>query len=163
MEQLWAPWRMSYVSSINQESSQCIFCLAAQTGRSSEKLVLDVSEHTVVLMNRFPYTNGHLMVAPRLHTADMDVLTDDIWLEMMSAVRRCRRLLEEYARPHGFNIGINLGKCAGAGIDDHLHIHIVPRWNSDSNFMTVTGNTRVIPEELQTTYLRLLTLMDQGL
>jgi ATP adenylyltransferase len=108
------------------------------------------------MMNRYPYTNGHLLIAPCRHTADMNELSDDEMLDLFMALRLCRNVLQKTASPQGFNIGINLGKAAGAGVDDHMHIHIVPRWNGDTNFMTVVGDIRVMPENLLSTYEKLL-------
>ena len=151
MERIWAPWRMSYVSN-NKVDQHCIFC-SDGTGRSDrERLILARSDHSLIMLNRFPYTGGHLMVAPLRHTAELDDLSDDELLDLMHVLRRARALLQQVANPDGFNIGINLGRAAGAGVEEHLHIHIVPRWNGDSNFMTVVGDLRVIPEGLMESY-----------
>lgn len=143
---------MSYIKTLDGNDPGCVFCNAWNTDDDREKLVLERNEHSLVMLNRFPYTNGHMMASPRRHTADLDDLSDVEMLDLMRSVRRARNLLQKIARPDGFNVGINLGKGAGAGIEDHLHIHVVPRWVGDSNFMTVIGDIRVIPEGLMITY-----------
>jgi ATP adenylyltransferase len=117
-----------------------------------ERLILSRSSYSLMMLNRYPYTGGHLMVAPLRHTAELDELADSELLDLMHMLRNGRSLLQRVVRPDGFNIGLNLGKAAGAGVAEHLHIHIVPRWNGDSNFMTVIGDVRVIPEGLMATY-----------
>lgn len=150
MERLWAPWRMEYIR--NSEGGGCVFCIGSDAGTDRERLVLCRTPHSFVIMNRYPYSNGHLMVAPFRHTAELNDLTDDEMLDLFKTLSLCRNVLRETLRPGGFNVGINLGRDAGAGVDDHLHIHIVPRWQGDTNFMTVIADLRVIPEELRTTY-----------
>jgi ATP adenylyltransferase len=108
------------------------------------------------MLNRYPYTNGHLLIAPLRHTADMDSLTDHEMLDLFATLRICKRVLQEAARPEGFNIGMNLGRSSGAGIEEHMHLHIVPRWNGDTNFMSVIPDVRIMPESLMATYERLL-------
>lgn len=154
MERIWAPWRMDYISNAVQDDG-CIFCRASESNDDRDRLVLARSEYSLLMLNRYPYTCGHLMVAPLRHTADMADLSDAELLELIQAVRSSCALLREVAHPQGFNIGINLGKAAGAGIEEHLHVHIVPRWNGDTNFMSVTGDVRVIPEGLMESYDRL--------
>lgn len=151
MERIWAPWRMSYIKTLNNDEG-CIFCAAWNSDNDREKLVLERSEHSLIMLNLFPYTNGHMMAAPKRHTSNLDELSDIELLDLMKTVRRARNLLQKVARPDGFNVGINLGRGAGAGIEDHLHIHVVPRWIGDANFMTVIGDIRVIPEGLMITY-----------
>lgn len=153
MERVWAPWRMDYI--LDEKPSGCIFCLPEGTEGDRQHLVLHRTPLSLVMLNRYPYTNGHLMVAPRRHTADMDSLSDAEMLDLFHTVRLCRSILEEEASPQGFNIGLNLGRAAGAGIEDHLHIHIVPRWNGDTNFMTVVADLRVVPEGLLAAYDKL--------
>jgi ATP adenylyltransferase len=142
---------MSYIKTLNKDEG-CIFCAAWNSDNDREKLVLERSEHSLIMLNRFPYTNGHMMAAPKRHTASLDELSDIELLDLMKSVRRARNLLQKVASPDGFNVGINLGRGAGAGIEDHLHIHVVPRWIGDVNFMTVIGDIRVIPEGLMITY-----------
>ena len=154
MERIWAPWRMTYISNSVQEEG-CIFCRAWEADDDRERLVLLRQRHALIMLNRYPYTCGHLMVAPQRHTAEMDDLSEEELLGLLLGVRRACALLRAVAAPHGFNIGMNLGKAAGAGVEEHLHIHIVPRWNGDTNFMSVTGDVRVIPEGLLEAYDRL--------
>jgi len=144
---------MEYIADTKPEG--CIFCVSSETEKDRERLILYRSEFAFVMMNRYPYTNGHLMIAPFRHTADLNELSGDEMLDLFTLLRLCRNVLQENAAPQGFNIGINLGKAAGAGIDEHMHIHIVPRWNGDSNFMTVVGDIRVMPENLLSTYEKL--------
>lgn len=158
MERVWAPWRMEYL--LNEKSEGCIFCLAGNRGEERDLLVLKRTPQSLIMLNRYPYTNGHLLAAPLRHTADLDSLSDEEMLDLMRAVRLCRLVLEKVASPQGFNIGLNLGRAAGAGVADHLHFHIVPRWNGDTNFMTVVGDIRVVPEGLLSAYDRLKVWFD---
>jgi ATP adenylyltransferase len=153
MKRLWAPWRIEYI--LDEKPGGCIFCAVPDQKKDREKLILYRSSLSLVMLNRYPYTNGHLMVAPFRHTADMNELSADEMLDLFATVRLCSNVLQEAASPQGFNIGVNLGKAAGAGVDDHLHIHIVPRWNGDTNFMSVIDDIRVMPENLVSTYDRL--------
>ena len=153
MERLWAPWRLEYL--VQEKPEGCIFCLE---GTDRDKLVLWSGTRTLVMLNRYPYVNGHLMVAPRRHTADLSDLCDPEMLELFKTVALCREVLSRSCAPDGYNVGINLGKAAGAGVEDHLHLHVVPRWNGDNNFMSVVAQTRVIPEGLLESYDRLLPL-----
>ncbi|HNW58266.1 MAG TPA: HIT domain-containing protein [bacterium] len=147
MDKLWAPWRMEY---IEQEKPQgCIFCDKPRETRDRENLILYRGTECFVIMNFYPYNNGHLMVVPYRHTADLEGLTQAERLEMMSLLGRCAGILTAQMHAQGFNIGMNLGRVAGAGIDEHLHFHIVPRWNGDTNFMPVTGHTKVLSQGLQ--------------
>lgn len=147
MDRLWAPWRLEYVSRADKENG-CFLCEAAQATDDGEKLVLWRGRTAFCLLNCWPYNNGHLMVAPLAHMADLTDLSDDELLEQMQFLRRCRRNLEAAINPAGFNIGLNLGKAAGAGLAGHLHWHIVPRWEGDTNFMPVLADTKVIPQSL---------------
>ena len=137
----------------------CIFCEKPGQSGDEENLILHRGALAFVILNAFPYSNGHLMVAPYRHTADLNDLDPDVLLEMMELTRRSINLLTGAFHPDGFNVGINLGRVAGAGIADHLHIHVVPRWNGDTNFMPVLADARVLPESLQQTYRRLLPLV----
>ena len=154
MERLWAPWRMRYIENADAAPG-CIFCTKPAESRDDENLILWRGQWTFIILNAFPYANGHLMVTPYQHTANLDDLADEELLEMMTAARRGVSLLQTAFKPDGFNIGINMGRVAGAGIADHVHIHVVPRWNGDTNFMPVLGDVRVIPESLQVVYDRL--------
>ncbi|KAF0218918.1 MAG: histidine triad (HIT) [Geobacteraceae bacterium] len=154
MKRLWAPWRIEYI--LNEKPPGCIFCVTDEAEKDREKLILHRTPLSFVMLNRYPYTNGHLMVAPFRHTSDMNSLSDGEMLDLFSTLRLCRNVLQETSQPQGFNVGINLGKAAGAGVDEHIHIHIVPRWNGDTNYMSVIADLRVMPENLMATYDGLL-------
>jgi ATP adenylyltransferase len=147
MERLWAPWRSAYVTGSSGESIDCIFCHTSQPGGRDE-LMLFRGRICFVILNLYPYTNGHLMVVPNRHAPNLATLSADEQVELMRLTRHSEIALTEAYAPHGINIGINLGKPAGAGVLDHLHVHLVPRWNGDTNFMTAIANTRVLPEDL---------------
>jgi len=155
---LWAPWRMKYIEyeAVKKDKKGCIFCEAAKAENMEEKLVLHKTQYSIVLMNLFPYNTGHLLVAPLRHVPSTEDLPEEELLDLFNLLNRSLRLLRVVFKPDGFNIGINLGRVAGAGIEDHVHIHIVPRWNGDTNFMPVIYNTKVIPESLKDTYKRLI-------
>jgi len=152
MERLWAPWRLEYVQAARCD--ECIFCLG-DAGEDEARLVLYRGAHCFIIMNRFPYSNGHLMVAPLRHVADPGQLAGAEAAELHRLTVRCRDLLLAVCAAQGFNIGMNLGAVAGAGVIDHLHQHIVPRWGGDTNFMPVLGDVRVIPQHLEETYRQL--------
>jgi len=152
---LWAPWRMQYIHSIGEEEG-CFLCRYAQApARDADNHVLWRSERSLTLLNRFPYTGGHLLIAPLEHEAELEALSEPVLLELTLRVRDAKRVLTKALGPQGFNIGMNVGRCAGAGLPDHLHWHIVPRWAGDTNFVPVVGDVRVIPEFLNETYERL--------
>jgi ATP adenylyltransferase len=153
MERLWTPWRLSYVTEASTPPPTCIFCEAI--GAGDEPLVVHRGRRAFVILNKFPYNNGHLMIVPVQHAARLSELPSDDLMELMRLAQAAERALADVYRPHGFNLGINLGRPAGAGIADHLHLHIVPRWDGDTSFMTVFGETRVLPEELGTTAARI--------
>lgn len=158
---LFAPWRMDYIRSLQKSGSDdaCFLCAAGVATTDEERrqrLVLWQTEHTVVLMNRFPYTNGHLLIAPRAHKADLDEQTDAEHLDLMQQTTRATQLLKRAVSAQGFNIGINLGRCAGAGVPGHLHQHVVPRWAGDVNFMHVVGEVSIVPEAISVLYEELL-------
>ncbi|MCX6899359.1 MAG: HIT domain-containing protein [Verrucomicrobia bacterium] len=157
MEHLWAPWRMQYIQTAikNKSNEGCIFCVKPQASDDQKNLIILRDKTCFALMNLFPYNPGHLMIAPYKHTGELDDLTEAELADLMLLTRRCKRLLTAVIQPQAFNIGINLGLTAGAGITDHLHVHIVPRWNGDTNFMPVIGETKVIPEALDPLYQRL--------
>jgi ATP adenylyltransferase len=157
MEILWAPWRMEYVAAGN-EDGECIFCPGNDRSHDEERLILSVGDRSVILMNRFPYINGHLLVAPVRHVSSLDALTDKEKLDIITMVERAVRILTKAMNPGGFNVGLNLGRIAGAGVEDHIHFHVVPRWSGDTNYMTVIGDVRVIPEHIRATYNKLLPL-----
>jgi len=153
MEVLWAPWRMTYIARA-REARGCIFC-AATAGDPRERLLLGTTADSMVMLNRFPYQNGHLMVAPRRHTADLPGLPAAEHADLAETLRRALASLDAAVHPEGFNVGMNLGACAGAGVADHLHWHIVPRWSGDTNFMPALADVRVIPQHLLESYDRL--------
>ncbi|HDI31296.1 MAG TPA: HIT domain-containing protein [Thermofilum sp.] len=156
MDILWAPWRMKYIEYASIEKPKgCFICDAAKSEDLDERLVLYKGDKTIVLMNLYPYNTGHLLIAPLRHVPDIEDLDDEELLALFKAVKSSLRSLKRALKPHGFNIGINLGRVAGAGLEEHVHIHIVPRWEGDTNFMPILANTKVIPEALKDTYLKL--------
>lgn len=154
MDRLWTPWRFEYIRKADQESS-CVFCRIAAEDADEDNFVLFRSPGLFVLLNLFPYTSGHLLIAARRHIASLGEASPDELREMIETARRCEAALRQEYRPDGFNMGFNLGRAAGAGVEHHLHMHVVPRWVGDSNFVSVVGETRVLPEELPATYRRL--------
>lgn len=160
MRVLWAPWRLSYVERTDGGGG-CIFCdkpAASDPAARRRELVLRVTDHACVMMNLFPYSNGHLLVAPREHTADFARLDSRAAAGLQAELQRATAVLERAFAPAGFNLGMNLGRAAGAGVADHLHWHVVPRWVGDTNFMPLFADTRVIPEHIEATYDKLLPL-----
>ena len=156
MEILFTPWRYPYLTAPRTDAPQaCIFCTAAATGPVRETLTLMRGADALVMLNRYPYTNGHLMVAPIAHQARLFESSDRALRSLIRVTAEAQRILSDVYRPDGFNIGMNFGQVAGAGVADHYHVHIVPRWAGDSNFMSVTARTRLVPEELDSTYDRL--------
>jgi ATP adenylyltransferase len=149
-ERLWAPWRMEYIES--EKSDECIFCAALESDDDAEKYVLHRGQHGFVLLNAYPYTSGHLMVAPNEHVDSLEALDGDTLLELMRLTQRSLGAIGENYGPEGFNIGVNQGKVAGAGVEDHVHLHVVPRWAGDTNFMPVVGGARVLPQSLADSY-----------
>ncbi|MFC2103497.1 HIT domain-containing protein [Bacteroidota bacterium] len=159
MEKLWSPWRSKYIESFNSEMSDdgCIFCEAAKQDTENPKsLVIHKAKLTYTLLNLYPYNNGHLMVVPFRHISEFTELTEEEGTETFKQLQLAQNALSEISKPQGFNIGANLGRTGGAGIDEHIHFHIVPRWNGDTNFMPVLGEVKVISQELMDTKLRLL-------
>jgi ATP adenylyltransferase len=150
---LWAPWRMEYILSSKPE--ECILCLGTDRKDDKARLVLYRSSHSLVMMNRYPYNNGHLMVAPLQHIADLEHIAPETAQDMFQVLQKSLQILRKCLKPEGFNVGLNLGKVAGAGVEEHLHIHVVPRWNGDTNFMPVLGDVRVMPEHLENSYDKL--------
>jgi ATP adenylyltransferase len=154
MDQLWAPWRLAYVKNyrVPTPNDACFICegLAGQDDRSS--LIVQRTARSVVLLNRFPYNNGHLLIAPRAHKPSLDSLDTSELLEIQETLRGMIRLLDRLMHPHGYNVGLNLGAVAGAGLPGHLHWHVVPRWNGDTNFMPVLADTKVIAQSLEALY-----------
>ncbi len=154
MDHLWSPWRMHYINNKSEEP-RCVFCHALEQTNDSEYLILQRGHSAFVMLNRFPYTSGHLMVLPYEHQPSYESLKAETRAEMMELINTATIILRKVYNPHAFNLGANLGEDAGAGIAPHFHFHIVPRWRGDSNFMSVTSNTRVLPEDLQVSYQRL--------
>jgi ATP adenylyltransferase len=153
MERLWTPWRLDYVTEASVPLPGCIFC-AAVAGPEPDPLVVFRGRTAFVILNKFPYNNGHLMVVPQRHIGRLVDLTAEELAEFATLTQSAERVLTDIYRPHGFNMGLNLGRSAGAGVLDHVHMHVVPRWNGDTNFMAVVGETRVLPEELPATAAR---------
>ena len=159
MDRLWAPWRLSYVTAAQAPANTCIFCDPG-AGRDVDLVVLR-GRRAYVILNLYPYNNGHLMVVPDRHLATLEALTADEQAELMQLSRLSEMARNEAYRPQGINVGINLGKAAGAGIENHLHVHLVPRWSGDTNFMTAVGQTRVLPEDLGATASRLRPIFER--
>lgn len=159
MKVLWAPWRMQYI--LGEKPEGCIFCVKPGERRDAENYILHRGRTCFVIMNIFPYNNGHLMIAPYRHVPSLVDLNDEELLELMKVLNLSLRALEDALNPHGFNIGVNLGKVAGAGVEDHVHIHVVPRWHGDTNFMPILAETKVMPQHLRETYGKLKESFDK--
>lgn len=153
---LWAPWRIEYILDNKNKNRKCIFCPNILPGSRKDSLILYRGPMSMVMMNRYPYNNGHLLVSPLKHIPDLEGLTPEEMKDLFLIVRESVKILKKVMNPDGFNVGINLGRVAGAGIEGHVHFHIVPRWNGDTSCMTVISETRVIPEHLMMTYEKLL-------
>ena len=156
MDTLWAPWRMRYISTIDTTDEGCIFCTKPRDTRDRDNLILLRGAHVFVIMNLYPYNNGHLMIVPYRHTSDILSLDTEVTAELWEGVCLCKKVLSTAFKPDGFNVGMNIGRTAGAGIDQHVHMHIVPRWNGDTNFLPVVGKTKVISQGIEETYDQLL-------
>lgn len=154
MKHLWAPWRMEYIE--RGKNNDCIFCICNRENRDKENLVVWRTALSFVIMNRFPYSHSHLMIAPIRHVKHIQELSPAEQLDIMGLMAKSIGIIERVYHPDGFNVGLNLGKVAGAGFEDHIHVHIVPRWDGDMNFMPILADTRVISEHLQKTYDRLV-------
>jgi ATP adenylyltransferase len=157
VEHLWSPWRMAYIdqSKGDEDPDACFLCDKPDEGDDAAALILARAEAAYALLNAYPYNPGHVLVAPFRHVADLEGLTDDEGRDCQSLLAHSVRAIKEEMEPHGFNVGMNLGRVAGAGVPGHLHWHLVPRWNGDTNFMTVLGDVRVLPEALGATYAKL--------
>ncbi len=158
MQRLWAPWRLEYI--VGEKTEGCIFCVFPKQDDDRKNRILDRGNHAYVIMNTFPYSNGHLLIVPYRHTGDFCELTEAESLEMMQLTQKSMRALKQACNPDGLNLGVNQGAAAGAGIADHIHLHIVPRWHGDTNFMPVLADTKVMPEALETSYDKLKPLFD---
>ena len=154
MDRLWNPWRYQYVSKENKPDG-CIFCALPREERDEQNLIVYRGQSNYIILNRYPYTTGHLMVVPYQHTNSLQGIDEATAMELFSLVRTAEGKLRSIYRPNGMNLGMNLGEAAGAGIAEHIHMHVLPRWIGDSNFMTVIGETRILPEDLSETYRRL--------
>jgi ATP adenylyltransferase len=153
MKTLWAPWRMTYI--LSDKTDGCIFCKLPGQNRDRDNLILYRSSHNFVMMNRYPYNNGHLLIAPYFHTPSLDGLIDEALLDFIKVTQYSIQALRKAFMPEGFNIGINIGTVAGAGMEEHVHLHMVPRWAGDTSFMTVFDEVRVVPEHIMSTYDKL--------
>jgi ATP adenylyltransferase len=154
MDHLWSPWRYQYVQK-EKTGDGCVFCNAADAERDQDNLVVYRARKNFIILNLYPYSTGHLMVVPFEHVDTLDAASRETLEEMILLVQRSQRLLQEIYRPAGFNLGMNLGESAGAGISEHIHMHVLPRWPGDTNFMTTVAETRVLPEDLATTWRKL--------
>ena len=154
MKHLWSPWRMTYIQQENVEQG-CVFCNALSGDDDATSLVVYRGDHSFAILNRYPYTSGHLMIVPNEHSASLQALSSQARSEVMELAARALTVLSGAYHPEGYNLGMNLGQVAGAGIAEHVHLHIVPRWGGDTNFMSTTAQTRVLPETLEDTYQRI--------
>jgi ATP adenylyltransferase len=154
MDYLWTPWRYRYIADASKNEG-CIFCEALAAKDDARTQIVFRGTRNFVLLNRYPYTTGHVMVVPYSHVADLSAAEPDTLAEMMRIAQRVQSALEKTYHPQGYNLGMNLGRAAGAGVLGHLHLHVLPRWSGDANFMTVVGETRVEPEDLSTTWKKL--------
>jgi len=155
MDKLWAPWRIGYIS--GKKERGCIFCIPKKTDKKydSKKLIITRSRHSFCILNKYPYNNGHMMVAPYRHVPSIEHLTGEEILDIFDLIKRTKRALEKLFKPDGFNIGVNIGRSAGAGVKGHVHIHIVPRWDGDNNFMPAIGGVKVISQSLEDLYKKI--------
>jgi ATP adenylyltransferase len=155
-QRIWAPWRLAYVKDASNDAEQeCIFCAKPASDDDEANLIVHRGERCFVILNLFPYTNGHLMIAPYEHLATLGELDPDTVAEMMRLTQRAMAVLEDRYEPHGYNVGFNQGRVAGAGVEHHIHMHVVPRWGGDTNFMPVLADTRVMPQTLSESYATL--------
>lgn len=153
MKHLWSPWRMEYINN-HDKVEGCVFCNALGQMDGPENLIIARGQLAFVILNRYPYTSGHVMVVPNSHQSSLETLDTAIRSEIMELTNRTMQVLQQIYHPQGFNLGMNIGSVAGAGIAEHVHMHIVPRWGGDTNFMSAVAGTRVLPESLEDTYLR---------
>jgi ATP adenylyltransferase len=158
MDYVWTPWRYRYIAGAKDE--RCVFCDAAASDDDAQALIVLRAKKTFIILNRYPYTSGHVMVVPYAHIATLAALDSETVCEMMQLAQRVQAALEATYHPQGYNLGMNLGRAAGAGIADHLHLHVLPRWIGDTNFMSTIAETRLQPEELADTYVKLRLALD---
>lgn len=161
MEYITAPWREGYIKKVCQ-MNECIFCQALKLKDDIEAFILLRGAHNFIMLNKYPYTPGHLMIAPYKHLASFERTKKESTDEIVDLLKLSLKILRQNYRPHGFNTGMNLGRSAGAGVSDHYHLHVIPRWTGDSNFMPLVGKTKIVIEDLKTTYKRLLPLFQKG-
>ena len=154
MDYLWSPWRYRYVTGADPQVG-CVFCRKLDENKDEENFIVYRGLNNFVLLNLYPYTSGHVMIAPYRHIGELSQADDATWAELAALTRKAEQALQSAYKPDGINLGMNLGKSAGAGIADHIHMHVLPRWHADSNFMSVIGETRVLPESLADTYRKL--------
>jgi ATP adenylyltransferase len=155
MDYLWTPWRYRYITDAGKNDAGCVFCDAVNAGDDHRMLIVFRGQKNFVILNRYPYTSGHVLIVPYAHEATLAASRPETLEEMMQIAQRLQAVMETLYRPHGYNLGMNLGSAAGAGIAGHLHLHVLPRWFGDASFMSTVGETRVEPEELEVTYQRL--------
>ncbi|HOW36010.1 MAG TPA: HIT domain-containing protein [Candidatus Omnitrophota bacterium] len=155
MDKLWAPWRVKYITGLSKKQKGCIFCKISRDKKDSQNYVISRSKHSFSVLNIYPYNNGHILVVPYRHVGDFVNLNKEEKEDLWGLLETTKKLLDKALKPCGYNVGMNIGKMAGAGFPNHIHIHIVPRWNGDVNFMPVTGNTKVISQSLQALLKRL--------
>ncbi len=155
MDRLWAPWRMEYILNEMDQKDGCIFCDFPAKNEDKKYLIVYRSEKCYVIMNKYPYNNGHVLIVPYHHTGDLFELNDEILLDMQKTIRKTVQVMRKILHPHALNIGLNMGRIAGAGIDEHIHYHVVPRWDGDTNFMPVISGTKVVSESVQVTRQKL--------
>ncbi len=164
MEILWSPWRSKYIESFKEENTEtsCFVCEAIEkVEEEKERLVVHRSSHTIVIMNKFPYNAGHLLICPLKHIPNLEFLTDDELLDLIQTVRKSIAVLEKAMKPHGFNVGINIGRVAGAGLPEHIHFHVIPRWNGDTSFISVISDTKVISQSMEEIREKLIELFQE--
>ena len=154
MDHLWSPWRYKYIASADRQEG-CVFCRIEQEHKDAENYLVYRARLNFIILNLFPYTSGHLMIVPYEHVASLASVNEATTAEMIQLAKRAQLALEAEYNPDGFNIGMNLGRSAGAGVADHIHLHVVPRWSGDANFVSIVGETRVLPEDLETTRAKL--------
>jgi ATP adenylyltransferase len=154
MDYLWTPWRYAYVSTV-EKATGCVFCDAIKVGNDEKMMIVHRDEHCYVILNAYPYTSGHVMIVPYAHVDELRKLPPEAASEMMTLSQRMETVLRELYRPDGINLGMNIGKAAGAGIAGHIHMHVLPRWVADANFMSVVGETRLLPETLEETWRKM--------
>ena len=163
MNTLWAPWRMGYLQGDTNTPLGCIFCRAVETDQDENQLILHRSEKAIIMLNRYPYSNGHMMIVPVQHLASLEDLDSETMKDITDMTQVALRTLRTAYAPEGFNVGVNIGKAAGAGVPDHVHVHVLPRWQGDTNFMTSIAETRVVPETLPVTLNRLRDIISETL